>query len=61
MVFSIQWCCRLCEKNITCQNQGSLTHKTKTELHSIPAPTGVNNYNLPEVDGYCCLTASIYG
>ena len=44
---------------MTCQKQGSLTLKTKLELHSIPVPTavmsriGVDVFNLPKVDGYC--------
>ena len=53
------------KKCMTCQKQGSLTLKTKTELHSIPVPTAVMNQisvdicNLPEVDGYCCLVVCI--
>ena len=49
------------KKYMTYQNQGCLTLKTKTELHSIPVPTavtnpnGVNICNLLEVNGYCCL------
>ena len=61
LVFNIQWCCRLCGKCMTCQNQGSLTLRTKTEQRSITVPTVVMNQicidicNLPEVDGFCCL------
>ena len=53
------------KKCMTCQKQGSLTPKTKTDLHSIPAPTammnqnGVDICNLPEVDGYYCLVVCI--
>ena len=47
------------------QKQGSLTLRTKTELHSIPVPTALMNQicvdicNLPEVDGYYCLVVCI--
>ena len=50
---------------MTCQKQGSLTFKTKTELHIIPVPTAVMNQigvdicNLTEVDEYCCLVVCI--
>ena len=58
---------------MACQKQGSLTLKTKTDLHSIPAPTVMNCYdcyavmnqivvdicNLPEVHKYCCLFVCI--
>ena len=50
---------------MTCQKQGRFTLETKTELHSIPAPTtvmnqvGVDICNIPEGDGYCCLVVCI--
>ena len=50
---------------MTCQKQGSLTLKTKTELLSIPVAfammnkIGVDICNLTEVDGYCCLVVCI--
>ena len=50
---------------MTRQKQGSLTLKTKTDLHSIPVQTpvinqiGVDICNLHEVDGYCCLVVCI--
>ena len=53
------------KKCMTCQKQGGLTLKTKTELHSIPVSTAVMNQigvdicNLPEIDEYCCLVVCI--
>ena len=50
---------------MTCQKQGSLTLRTKTELRSITVPTVVMDQicidicNLPEVDGCCCLVVCI--
>ena len=53
------------KKCFTCQKQGSSTLKTKSELHSMHVPTAVMNkngvdiWNLPKVDGYCCLVVCI--
>ena len=59
LVFNIKKCCRLCKKCITYQNQGYLTLKTKTDLHGVYVSNGVDNCNLPEIDGYCCLVVCI--